>query len=185
MKTAVVQVPVSLLLDPELTASAKLIWMVFRLRAHPGPVDPALLEARSGLSRPTVLKGLAQLAATGWYSAACCDHTAAIVRAPLDARVTVPGDLLADRRVGVQALRSFDIPKSEGLIRAVGVWNLHQIGRDGPLGCPNYVGGKGGVRCCLLDRCGLGLRGDAARKMFCAPYRLRPGWHCTPRILHT
>ncbi len=85
MKSPVVQAPVSLLLAPELTASAKLIWMVFQLHAHSGPVGSALLESRSGLSRPTVLKAFAQLAAARRYSA-----PSATDRTPADARATVP-----------------------------------------------------------------------------------------------
>lgn len=91
MKIPVVRVPVSLLLDSGLTLSAKLIWMVSRLHG-PGPVAPALLEVRSGLSRPTVLKGIALLEAVGWYSAAPLEPTGATNRAPADPVVTVPGD---------------------------------------------------------------------------------------------
>lgn len=102
MNTTVVQAPVSLVLDPGLSPPAKLIWMVLRLYADRGPARPALLETYTGLSRKTVLKGLAELAATGWYSATPGEHTGAIDRAPSGARVHVPGDLLADRRVGIQ-----------------------------------------------------------------------------------
>lgn len=102
MNTTVVRAPVSLVLDPGLSPSAKLIWMVLRLHADRPPAAPALLEARTGLSRKTILKGLAQLAATGWYSAAPGQPTCAIDQAPSGRRVSIPGDLLSDRRVGVQ-----------------------------------------------------------------------------------
>lgn len=94
-----IAVPVSLLLEPELAASAKLIWMVLRLRSSNASVDRDRLESDSGLSRPTVQKGLAQLESAGWYAAAAGQ---AVEREPVEARVSVPGDLLADRSVGVQ-----------------------------------------------------------------------------------
>ena len=92
-----VRVPVSLLLDPELTPSAKVLWMALRLRSPAGPARAASLRARSGLARPTVRDGLARLTTAGWYAAAAGE---AIDRAPADAQVTVPGDLLADRSGG-------------------------------------------------------------------------------------
>lgn len=93
----VVQMPVSLLLDPGLTASAKLVWMVLSL----GPATPALLDVRSGLDRKTVTKGLTRLGAAGWCSAASGKPAAALDRAPSDPRMVMPLDLLADRGVGV------------------------------------------------------------------------------------
>lgn len=117
VNTAVAQVPVSLVpvslvLDPGLSPSAKLIWMILRLNDDDSPARPALLEKRSGLSRKTVLKGLAELAAAGWYSATSGGHTTpgehadAIERARSGARVPIPipipGDLLDDRRVRVR-----------------------------------------------------------------------------------
>lgn len=92
-----VRVPVSLLLDPELTPSAKVLWMALRLRSPAGPARAASLRARSGLARPTVRDGLARLTTAGWYAAAAGE---AIDRAPVGAQVTVPGDLLADCSVG-------------------------------------------------------------------------------------
>lgn len=103
MKVAAVQAPVSLLMDQSLSASAKVIWMVSRLHAPVGPTGPTLLQTCSGLSRPTTLKGLAQLTAAGWYAAARGERAAAIDRAPAGATVSVPGDLLADRSVGARA----------------------------------------------------------------------------------
>lgn len=100
MKTPVLRVPVSLLLDSGLTPSAKLIWMVARLHG-PGPVSPALLEARCGLSRPTVRKGIVLLERAGWSPDASPKRAGAIRRASEDAKLAVPADLLADRRVGI------------------------------------------------------------------------------------
>jgi len=55
----VIQVPASLLLDPDQTAPVKVIWMALRLHPEAGP---AKVEALTGLCRHTVLNGLAQLA---------------------------------------------------------------------------------------------------------------------------
>ena len=76
-----IPVPVSLLLDPGQTASMKVVGMALRL--HP-TASPAELEAQTGLSRHTVLRGLAQRPSRG-------------------PRVQVPTALLAERAVGAQA----------------------------------------------------------------------------------
>lgn len=81
-----IQVPVSVLLAPDATASAKVVWMAVRL--HPG-AGPAELEAYTGLCRHTVLRGLSQVTA--------CNRSAG------GARVKVPVALLAERAVGAQA----------------------------------------------------------------------------------
>jgi hypothetical protein len=98
MKTGGVLAPASLLLDSRLPASAKVVWLVSQINTSPGPVTSTLLVTCSGLSRTTVLKGLAQLAAAGWALSA-----GVVDRAPSDARVSLPTDLLQDRRVGVQS----------------------------------------------------------------------------------
>ncbi|HYG60503.1 MAG TPA: winged helix-turn-helix transcriptional regulator [Symbiobacteriaceae bacterium] len=59
MDNRVIDVPASLLLDPDLTAPAKVIWMALQLHPDAGP---ARLEALTGLSRHTVLDGLARVA---------------------------------------------------------------------------------------------------------------------------
>lgn len=71
-------VPVDLLLDPTLTASAKAVWMTLRL--HPELTEarrsprgtshrpsPTRLAELTGLSCPTACKPLIGLAAAGWY----------------------------------------------------------------------------------------------------------------------
>ena len=78
--------PADLLLDPDLTPTAKVIWLVEHLDESS---DPALLERRCGFSRPTVLKGLAQLQSKPRWS-------------PFKL-VPMPADLLVDHRVGAQA----------------------------------------------------------------------------------
>jgi len=80
-----VQVPVSLLLDPDQTATTKVIWMT--QRRHPDD-GPAQLRAHTGLSPNTIRHGLAKVPAFS--------------RTRGGALVTVPGALLADRSVGAQ-----------------------------------------------------------------------------------
>lgn len=109
MNTRAVQVPVSLLLDPVLSPSAKLIWMVMRLQRDGGETRPALLEARSGLSRKTVIKGLAQLAVTGWLAAAAGVPAGATHPSPSGPTIHYPCDLLVDRRVGLQGRLLFGL----------------------------------------------------------------------------
>lgn len=95
MGITAVKAPASLLLDPGLTASAKLIWMLSRLQIHPGEMTSAELQAQSGLSRPTVLRAVADLAATGRMEPE--------TRPSAETRATLPGDLLTDRRLGPNA----------------------------------------------------------------------------------
>lgn len=82
MEKRVVQVPVSLLLDPGYTAAAKVVWMAMRL--HP-KVGAAELQRSTGLCRQTVLNVTGRVTAGG------------------GARVKVPADLLADSTVGATA----------------------------------------------------------------------------------
>lgn len=97
MATQSVKVPVALLLDENLTATAKLLWMVLQLcsRTDKGTVSTGLLESRSGLARHTVLRGTAQLQTNGWLPVAPAG------RQP--GTIAVPDDLLLDDRVEVQA----------------------------------------------------------------------------------
>lgn len=86
MKNRVIQVPVSLLHHPNQTAHTKLVWMGLRLEPDAGP---AKLEVVTGLSRHTVLTGLARLAASQ------LPHGGP--------RVKMPAALLAERGVGPRA----------------------------------------------------------------------------------
>lgn len=95
MSTELVSVPVSLLLSPHLTASAKLIWMVSRLRSVSDPAGTTRLCEASGLSRPTVLTGVARLLAAGWDPAKPAVEP--------DATVPVPAAVLTNHRLGIQA----------------------------------------------------------------------------------
>ena len=94
MANRVSQVPVSLLLHPNLSASAKLIWMIASLSPGSDRAGTTWLSQTSGLSRPTVLKAMGQLADAGWSPA----------RTGLPgATVPVPIPLLTDRRLGIHA----------------------------------------------------------------------------------
>ena len=86
MEDRSIRVPVSLLLAPDLPASVKLVWAALQLQPGAGP---AQLEALTGLSRHTVLT------ARTWVEAGAL---------PLgDARVRLPGAVLAGRRLGSHA----------------------------------------------------------------------------------
>lgn len=86
MKSREIAVPVPLLLDPDLTASAKVLWIARQ-------VDPAAGEARlkaqTGLSRQTLQRGLGQVSARQRYPGA--------------PRVRVPRSVLADPEMGAPA----------------------------------------------------------------------------------
>jgi len=82
-----VKVPVSLLLCPDLSAPAKLLWMVSQLHTGAEKAGTSWLAATSGLSHPTVRTAAAPLALRGWDGAT----------------VPVPAALLTHRRLGVQA----------------------------------------------------------------------------------
>lgn len=90
-------VPGMLLCDQKLTDSAKLLWIVHALysRAQPGPIKPRMLEERSGFTRHTVLRGLSQLAATGWLPAAAPSSPVG--------QAAIPEDLVLERRLGTRA----------------------------------------------------------------------------------
>lgn len=82
MDSRMVNVPVALLLGPDLAASAKVVWMALRLKPD---AEPPELETLTGLSRHTIERGLSRC------------HCK-----PGGPRVTVPAALLADRRVAAQ-----------------------------------------------------------------------------------
>jgi hypothetical protein len=84
-------VPGRLLCDPTLADTAKLLWIVYKL-SRTDVITPRLLEERSGYARHTVLRGLSQLAETGWLTAD-----------PAGPSVAMPEDLLRDTRLGSPA----------------------------------------------------------------------------------
>lgn len=82
-------IPRELLLDRELKPTAKLLWMVTQLHS---PCTTAALARLTGLSEPTIAHSRTDLSGRGWSD-----------RATDQAGIPLPSDLLADRRVGVQA----------------------------------------------------------------------------------
>lgn len=98
MQTTMVKVPGALLLDRQLTDSAKLLWMILQLaqRSDLPASSPGLLGARSGLSQPTVRRGLVGLRSAGWLPS----NGGGSVGPDW---AFVPDGLLLDHRVGVQA----------------------------------------------------------------------------------
>ena len=105
MANQLVHVPVGLLRDAALPAWAKLIWMVARLRPPGDGLGAGWLSAATGLSKPTVRKGLAALAAAGWAPGGAHD-VAPAARAPdlaAGPTLALPGALLLDCGLGWRA----------------------------------------------------------------------------------
>ena len=107
-----VKVPVALLLDSTLTASAKVIWMVLKL--HPeltkqGRPSPTRLAVLTGLSRPTVRKGLATLAAAGWYRLSPPGISVPTTEPKPRRIVEIPIELLEDHSVRPQAVVMYGV----------------------------------------------------------------------------
>jgi hypothetical protein len=89
-----VQAPISLLCDPNLRASAKVIWLVERLRTPADPPGTGWLCTVSGLARPTVLIAKESLIAAGWAPTETGDRGATL---------PMPVQLLRNHKVGSQA----------------------------------------------------------------------------------
>lgn len=95
MESRVAQVPISLLLDPELSPSVKVLWIGSRLNANLGSVAR---QAQTGLSEHTVRQGVRLLASSK-----------PVYGGP---RVKIPGALLAEKTVGPQAKVLYGILQS-------------------------------------------------------------------------
>lgn len=93
-----IQVPASLLLNRELTPSAKLVWILSRLHADASQPSVPRLAAQSGLTPETVRTALAQATAT-------------IV--PAGTAVTLPSQLLTDPNLSPNAKVLYGILKSQ------------------------------------------------------------------------
>lgn len=85
----VVHAPTALLLDPELPASCKVLWLALQ-----GDVRPTALKAASGLAYTTIRSGMAILSTAGWHP---------VKDKPATPTVPIPIALLADRRLRSQA----------------------------------------------------------------------------------
>lgn len=98
------KVPLALLQDPGLNASAKVVWSLSYWDALRGPVrDTSITQVarRTGLTRPTIRQALDQLRQSGWrWPPARFDHG----KSPgASQRVRMPVDLLCDRALAPQA----------------------------------------------------------------------------------
>lgn len=85
MTTAKVWAPASLLLDPDLTASLKLLWLIRRLYPEAGPTE---LAAHSGLAQNTVRTHLSRLTSQSWAT---------------ERKALLPNALLTDRRLSAKS----------------------------------------------------------------------------------
>ena len=107
-----VRVPVDLLLDSSITASAKVVWMVLRLYpelTRKGRPSPTQLAALTGLSRPTVRQALTRLAAAGWYRLSPPRAAQPPIQPKTRRFVSIPGELLDDRSVRPQAVVMYGV----------------------------------------------------------------------------
>lgn len=116
MYTWAVHAPFSLLLSTELATSAKIIWMTLRADVRVKPrlrSSPTRLEKRTGLTRPTVRKALAQLKAGQWYvNDQCCiplQSTVGTGRRGGILHAYIPLKLLFDQEIGIQAKVMFGV----------------------------------------------------------------------------
>ncbi len=118
-----IQVPVTLLRDPVLSAAAKVVWGLLRCAEDKEAARVTRLERRAGLSRKTVLGCMAALRESGWLAGGSGGRgRGGRAAAAGGDSVPIPGDLLADRRVGVrgrilygylQLLPAFRYPSGE------------------------------------------------------------------------
>lgn len=115
MKTSYIRVPAPVLLDPQLRASAKVLWMVLQLGGTGNPpFTPATLERLSGLARHTVMRGLAQLAE--WKPGGG------------DGQASLPPDLLLDTRVSVRGKLLYGVLQlTPGFRRSAGDFTYNQL----------------------------------------------------------
>lgn len=91
-----VPIQLSYLLCPELTASAKVVWMAFQLDPERTPSQREISRL-TGISRPTVSK------AVGRLEQPCRPYTPPRLEALRDTRVWVDRDLITDKRLPAMA----------------------------------------------------------------------------------
>lgn len=95
MKRPRIQAPASLFLDPALTPSAKLVWLIMQRHARDGVMNRAALQTHAGLSRQTIRRSLAELAGAGWTP----PRTGADLPLVDHPWVSMPDSLLDDQRL--------------------------------------------------------------------------------------
>lgn len=99
MEAREIKVPTELLLDPNLTHAAKLVWMLCRLHAGAPPLSASRLAAQSGLTTRTIRAGLAQVGA---------------LPKPPGPATTLPGLLLTDPKLSPAAKVLYGILQGQG-----------------------------------------------------------------------
>jgi len=120
-----VRVPKSLLVDPQLSTSSKVVWMALQLEAsgaretrqrssaegasrqasppRTSRVCVARLAARAGVSRPTVYKAMRELSATGWLIQSQTPRDARVATRKENVWVDLPAHLVTDNQIGASA----------------------------------------------------------------------------------
>lgn len=119
--------PLALVLDRNLNASAKLVWLVLAVHATgAGEVDAASVTAWSGLDRRTVRSALDRLAAGGWRT----DPTPGPASARFPAALVADGGLSAQARILYGQLQA--IPQQPEQARSFTYATLSQLTGAGP-----------------------------------------------------
>lgn len=120
-----VRVPKTLLVDPQLSTSSKVVWMALQLeasgpratrqhssrreaprQASPPPTSRvciARLAARAGVSRPTVYKAMRELSAAGWLVQSETPPDARAAGRKENVWVDLPAHLVTDHQIGTSA----------------------------------------------------------------------------------
>jgi hypothetical protein len=93
MPSGIVVVPAAILLDPQLSLNARLVWICLQAEGHaPAQLTPRLVKANCGLTRPTIRRALRELLEAGLLSQS--DQPAA------RQHVLLHTDILMDERLG-------------------------------------------------------------------------------------
>jgi hypothetical protein len=74
-----ISAPVSLLTNPALSASAKVVWLASRLSTERDMSNISTLTRMTGLARMTVIRGIARLTANGWQEKPQAGHSARLL----------------------------------------------------------------------------------------------------------
>lgn len=129
MNAPSVKIPVALLLDKATPTSAKLVWMIIRLLSPPGTTSAAQVQRLSGLSYPTVQKGLTILTTRGLITSNTRANTRVTDLLPSSPSVGLPKDLLTDRSVTAVARLLYGfLPLAPGFSGEAGQFTYVQLG---------------------------------------------------------
>lgn len=144
MGSNLVEAPVALLLDRELTPPAKLLWLAFRAQSEPAP-HTALAEML-GITRATVRKSEWLLRVSGWY----WPSSGVLDPSPKGPRVTIPFGLLSEPAIRPWAKLLYGmlqmVPSFQG---GSGEFTYKTLGAQARLSVPT-------VRRSIAELCGTG-----------------------------